>query len=1281
MTRISSLFLLTLSAVCAAGCATKAVEDDRPAGTFAEMPVVTSEGTDVRIKFALTQPLDVEVAVVDASGRVVRHLAAGMVGRSKAAPPLVGGALRQSILWDRRDDLGRPAVNGKYKVRVRMGMQVAFGRNIGDNPYVIENPRSIATDRAGNVHLMSQSYRSGDGKSAGPKYIQVFDRSGKYLRTTMPYSSSLSRDRLKRFGLIETGGPVTPRNYEGVWPSIYPIPGLLMAPDVGLSGELMFSNGDRLFMTDRTGAAMFNFKGLPLWPKDKPRFNRNRLGLFAAAKAPGATRIYVAGMYVDSKKADAKMKAAWPKGRIYVYEFMTFFSERAAKPFLDIPITRDRDLELPAAMKRMRRGAHGPIHGLAVDVRGNLYVCDRANDRIAVFSGKAKLIAEIPVRQPHLVEVHPNGEIVVVTMRPMGYRLFDTRLMMFKDMQAKAPLAEMKLPDTAGRPLMAMDRSEKWTAVWLTAVKGSEVWRIERRGDKLVLARKLPVKAGGDMWGADRIAVDYETDDIYINDGWSSLARYNGVTGEGGVVADARALTGVWERDTNQRKNLSVTDATVGPNGIVYLRNGPRYSGPITRWGRGLKPMPVNATGSHVFAKYIYSRFGAGYGERGMAVHPDGRVYVVSMYKWAKYFVHVFGPDGTPLNQGRLDGQATSYAGHGITSGLIGPLTGHCGGIKVDVEGNVYLGMLLTPDGFKRPKGFEADRAYGGLVGSVFKFKPTGGGLGSSKGKATGPDGVKIGRTFVEGATAVYPDFGVFSGKFGSQCACRSPRFDLDPFGRLYIPNAVRYSVGVVDNVGNPILRFGQYGNRDEEGKGAVVPLGWPLGVGISKKHIYVSDMLNKRIVRADVRYGAVITADVPKGGDVHVAKGLDIEIAQLASKYAWAEARVARSLRRRGPAALAALKKAFAKPKASRRAIRDVVAWIQMDQAMRLFAPTPETARDVAPLIERAQRLLTQQKTLPTLRDALVNLAHMTRLSPKLPLGPGVKRCFADSAPNVRLAALWAVDRLDRPADEALAIEIASQGLQDKDERIRTLAAVLLFDHGHADGLAHIFAGAMTGKQQWVLDQARPYVQESVVMAKGPLALRYPVSAAQVDQVLKLLGDPHNNMRAMAAAVLMFSGEKRAAKALAARLAEEKIGFVRRRIMLALEKIKSRDATVALLADVANGPGIRKKGTGWRAAECLADTGDPEAVAPLIAMLDQPKSKALALFALGHAFDESIITAGEFRLIPDKAGALAKHSIHKLPPDAQVKAAWTAFWKANRAKYKWTGKRHPLRQ
>jgi hypothetical protein len=203
------------------------------------------------------------------------------------------------------------------------------------------------------------------------------------------------------------------------------------------------------------------------------------------------------------------------------------------------------------------------------------------------------------------------------------------------------------------------------------------------------------------------------------------------------------------------------------------------------------------------------------------------------------------------------------------------------GGIQLDYQGNIYVGLSAVPTDHRPPAGFEKDDAYRVCVGSVVKVKPEGGAIVGLKDKAAAPAG-KAGLVmnagspgattarFVENGLAAYPGLGAMAGGIGHLCMCRQPMFQVDGFGRVFYPNAITSSVRAVDNAGNEILSFGAYGNIDARGPGAEspikkpdVPLGWPEAVGVSQKAIYVSDVLNRRIVRMKKVYAAEETCEV----------------------------------------------------------------------------------------------------------------------------------------------------------------------------------------------------------------------------------------------------------------------------------------------------------------------------------------------------------------------------------------------------------------------------------
>src|SRR5262245_32723359 len=103
--------------------------------TFTQPPAVAKKGERMVVTFALSKATDVEVAVLNGKGDVVRHLAAGVLGSKTAPPPPLAAGLSQSLEWDGADDLGAPATGGPFRVRVRAGLSVTFGGFVGEDPY------------------------------------------------------------------------------------------------------------------------------------------------------------------------------------------------------------------------------------------------------------------------------------------------------------------------------------------------------------------------------------------------------------------------------------------------------------------------------------------------------------------------------------------------------------------------------------------------------------------------------------------------------------------------------------------------------------------------------------------------------------------------------------------------------------------------------------------------------------------------------------------------------------------------------------------------------------------------------------------------------------------------------------------------------------------------------------------------------------------------------------------------------------------------------------------
>src|SRR5262249_37100659 len=284
-----------------------------------------------------------------------------------------------------------------------------------------------------------------------------------------------------------------------------------------------------------------------------------------------------------------------------------------------------------------------------------------------------------------------------------------------------------------------------------------------------------------------------------------------------------------------------------------------------------------------------YGRMGGGYfGNHGCTVTPEGRLLLCGMFNWCQYAVFEVGPDGKAADGPRLKDQPWSdkenYQKAGIKGALIGWLPTQCGGVKVGPGGHVYIGLGILPRAHELTGPEAKLNGYERMTGSVVKFKPTGGAVQPDDGRKgtwkNGPielripekfeagikmgslvtqHGVRLKQTFIEGGVRAYPGLAPFSGYDRSDgCVCQTPRFDVDAYGRLYIPEALTCSVAVVADAGNLITRFGAYGNFDSQGPRSpiskpAIPLAYPVAVQVSFKHIYVADSANRRVVRVDV--------------------------------------------------------------------------------------------------------------------------------------------------------------------------------------------------------------------------------------------------------------------------------------------------------------------------------------------------------------------------------------------------------------------------------------------
>jgi hypothetical protein len=241
---------------------------------FKEKPTARQAGEKIEISFSVAGPTDVEVAIVSADGRVVRNLAAGVLGGSNASPPPLVAGLSQKLRWDGKDDFGKRVADAENcKVRVRAGLGVKFRRFIGgDDPHTFGLVDSMVSDPAGNMYVMG--YREEDSLTA--MTLRKFSPTGRYERTVLPFPADLPPEAMKDVASWdEQAGVWRPVNYRATNVQFYTLMGsngsggrpavtfdLVSARDEGI----LLTDGSSLYRLDsRGGMPGEKFKVRQIW--------------------------------------------------------------------------------------------------------------------------------------------------------------------------------------------------------------------------------------------------------------------------------------------------------------------------------------------------------------------------------------------------------------------------------------------------------------------------------------------------------------------------------------------------------------------------------------------------------------------------------------------------------------------------------------------------------------------------------------------------------------------------------------------------------------------------------------------------------------------------------------------------------------------------------------------------------------------------------------------------------------------------------------------------------
>jgi hypothetical protein len=867
-----------------------------------------------KIEFAVSAPTDVEVAILDAKGVVVRHLAAGVLGAPTPPPAPLKPGLVQSIEWDGRDDTGEPclanreqlSVNGEqlsvkgggaatghrppvtghthpFAVRVRIGMGVKLDKIIGGDPYAFfsseiqHHNHSLWTIAGIDAKADGSVYVFGTAGQQGPLTVRQYDADGNYIRTVFPFPAGMPVEKISGWGvnrrddgacapaitLNQSSWPCYSRTVINAQGGFGPQPVLI--PTAGndiltVAGafklDLLTLRTDGTIDPDpkkHTATHLVQEPPLLSWTAwDNP--GQVSGGIYICP-TPDGKSFFLSGICrIDDKPF-------WRPGQVWKVDFAT----RTATPWFALPAEQ-------VAGYDKKQKSYTPLQGVTMDGAGHVFVCDRLNNRVAVLTEDARPVRDLAVANPDDVAWDAEAKALYVTTR-FGRQGApgDVQLLRFDDWPRDGkPALQMKL---CVNDMVILQRERTHIRIVGSGAK-KRIWigykdlpvRIYREnGKELELVRDFYQSGQKLRYLAFRsMVVDPVTDTAFFASGcgdvWK-LRDWDKVDFRQCRDAAAQPKSDINSGRVSHARQIFAADVALDSRNR-YLFTRQNNTDRVYRWaldGEDHARAPVGTTGSAIYSDVLVMNEWAGslYFDRGMWPSPDGGMFVLGGTPRINYMdVHLFYHPVDPVN------------GPGKCDAILvpGPM---CGGLRVDRRGRIYLGIRLPGDAPKPPPGFANDWAYGKLMGRIAMYEPTR--LRSETELRRGEAGTKerLYPTPLKGPTKIYD---VHYGQISSDSsqAGFSPRFGVDDYGRIIYPNTLTRTVALMDNAGNEILRFGTYGNIDDWralegrwGEAKSIPLSWPGAVDATDGWIYVADHANVGVLRLAKSFAASETVAV----------------------------------------------------------------------------------------------------------------------------------------------------------------------------------------------------------------------------------------------------------------------------------------------------------------------------------------------------------------------------------------------------------------------------------
>jgi hypothetical protein len=806
---------------------------------FEKTPAVTRHGDKVTIAFATKGFCDATVAVEDGAGKILRHLASGVLG-PKAPPPFLRNTKEQAIVWDSKNDKGEYVDDiPNTVIRVSLGLRARFERHFLWSPH-----RPLITG-----YGMSQSFCAQpegvyvyDGNMVD--HLRLFDHQGQYIRTVYPFGSA-ERERAAgvRTRVFEQSGTALPWK-GGFFRSTLLTSG---ANTRARTGESQLHAPGVTAMSVRSGRVALAMEalnrlatdgttgGLPL---EGPSTSVNGQIPRSIALSPDGKTLYVTGLHRDHNSHPHLATIIWVQG----VGKIDFENGKPMEPFAGA-------LSIDPKTSGSGAGQFKSPVSVATDPQGRVYVADLGNERIQIFApdgkhlrniaipgGRANLPSEVAVNQR-------NGDIYVfswfLTCHHHALGCWDRREKLFHFGPFDNPVLKgeynLPLPSQSRRGRYGGDKQQgrefragidPWAAadgtvnVWIVRGAGTPpaIYRIAPQNKQLELVADFATFAkdadvGSRSFHDTQLLVNPRRGDLHLGatglvihldsgkirtmkypHGWSGYPEMNfdadghAYTCSGTTVARFDASTS----DTWREVPFDYGEEIAGRIAALPTGGGPFHTGGITVSPKG-----------NVVASVIVGSV--------KETNPEKEKLLQQVRQGSKPWTPLLyvgrGGIGVVRVWNRFGKMVYDDAVRGI---------GYMHNVFMDKDDAMYVATGAKRAGYADINTATVVKIQPG--GKIFSTDAT---LPMKQPPTPTPDthsGAIGGAAWWENAAWFYGGIG-YNGKNSGgihPCHCKQFRITQDYYARTFVPETVHYTVGVLDSEGNLIMRIGQYGNVDD---------------------------------------------------------------------------------------------------------------------------------------------------------------------------------------------------------------------------------------------------------------------------------------------------------------------------------------------------------------------------------------------------------------------------------------------------------------------------------